>query len=405
MPEVRFKALDKIYNKFALSEVVDKVKSYSLSRDIETVEFTGYKYIHYGDIHTKKAGLVEDSNTLPNIIIGDYISLKKDDLVLADASEDYQGIATPALILNIPKQKLIAGLHTIALRPKVKYSSIYIYYLLHSQSFKKFGYRTGTGIKVFGINYPNLIKFENLYPTFEEQQKIGTFLKQLDDTISLQQQLVEQQQQYKKAMLQRMFPHKGERVPEIRFDGFSGDWEEKKLEYFIQDFTEKTTIQNQYPVLTSSQKYGIILQEDYFADRQVTTNNNIGYFVLPRGYFTFRSRSDNGVFKFNRNDLVDRGIISYFYPVFNIVNGDSNFFLMLLNSTTKRQVFLEAEGTGQKVLSLKKFKNIRILIPSLEEQQKIGGFFKQLDDTIALHQKKCEDYQQLKKALLQRMFV
>lgn len=261
------------------------------------------------------------------------------------------------------------------------------------------------GATINQITTGNFKKMKFFFPSNKEQQKIGTFFKQLDDTIALQQQLVEQQQQYKKAMLQKMFPQKGERIPKVRFGGFSGDWEEKKLEYFIQDFIEKTTIQNQYPVLTSSQKYGIILQEEYFADRQVTTNNNIGYYVLPRGYFTFRSRSDNGVFKFNRNDLIDKGIISYFYPVFNIVNGDSDFFLMLLNSTIKRQVSLESEGTGQRVLSLKKFKNIKILTPTFEEQQKIGTFFKQLDDTITLHEKKLEDYQQLKKALLKRMFV
>ncbi|MGH0435943.1 restriction endonuclease subunit S [Bacillus basilensis] len=262
----------------------------------------------------------------------------------------------------------------------------------------------GTSIK--GITKAELLEKNIKIPlNLDEQQKIGTFFKHLDDTIALQQQLVEQQQKYKKAMLQKMFPQKGEYVPKVRFDGVSEDWEEKSLGHFIQDYTEKTTIQNQYPMLTSSQKYGIILQEEYFADRQVTTNNNIGYFVLPRGYFTFRSRSDNGVFKFNRNDLIDKGIISYFYPVFKIINGDSNFFLMLLNSTIKRQVSLEAEGTGQRVLSLKKFKNIKILIPSLKEQQKIGAFFKQLDDTIALYEKKLEDYQQLKKALLQRIFV
>ena len=157
---------------------------------------------------------------------------------------------------------------------------------------------------------------------------------------------------------------------------------------FIQDYVEKTTVQNQYPVLTSSQKQGIILQEDYFADRQIITENNVGYFVLPRGLFTYRSRSDNGIFRFNRNDIIEKGIISYFYPVFEIINGDSNFFLYLLNSTIDRQVALEAEGTGQRVLSLKKFKSINIIVPTLQEQQKIGTFFTALDRYITIHQRK-----------------
>ncbi|EGP02914.1 specificity determinant HsdS [Pasteurella multocida subsp. gallicida str. Anand1_poultry] len=162
-------------------------------------------------------------------------------------------------------------------------------------------------------------------------------------------------------------------VPKLRFPEFTDAWEQRKLGIFIQDYIEKTTVQNQYPVLTSSQKQGIVLQEDYFADRQITNENNIGYFVLPKGFFTYRSRSDNGIFRFNRNDLIDKGIISYFYPVFEIINGDSNFFLYLLNSTIDKQVALEAEGTGQRVLSLKNLK-INIIVPNSKEQQKSDPF-------------------------------
>lgn len=193
-------------------------------------------------------------------------------------------------------------------------------------------------------------------------------------------------------------------TPEIRFPGFTRDWEQRKIGELMQDYVEKTTVQNQYPVLTSSQKHGIIHQEDYFADRQVTTQNNIGYFVLPRGYFTFRSRSDNDVFKFNRNDLIDKGIISYFYPVFKISNGNSDFFLNMLNSTIKKQVALEAEGTGQKVLSLKKFKNINVVIPEIQEQGRIGILLKKLDDTTTLHNKELATLKQIKQGFLQKMF-
>ncbi|EAD1352098.1 restriction endonuclease subunit S, partial [Listeria monocytogenes] len=193
-------------------------------------------------------------------------------------------------------------------------------------------------------------------------------------------------------------------VPVIRFKGFSEAWEQRKLGDLVVDYVEKTSVQNQFPMLTSSQQKGIVLQEDYFANRQVTTENNIGYFVLPRGYFTFRSRSDNDVFVFNRNDIIDRGIISYFYPVFTLKSADSDFFLRRINNGIQRQLSIQAEGTGQHVLSLKKFKNIVAMFPSEGEQKKIGSFFKQLDDTIALHQRKLDTLKQMKKGLLQQMF-
>ncbi|NQI89133.1 restriction endonuclease subunit S [Streptococcus suis] len=209
----------------------------------------------------------------------------------------------------------------------------------------------------------------------------------------------------KKTYLKLLFPAKGQTKPALRFQGYEDDWEEVKLGECIEDYVEKTTKQNQYPVLTSSQNQGIVFQENYFANRQVTTENNIGYFVLPRGYFTYRSRSDNGKFRFNRNDLIDKGIISYFYPVFSIKYGDSNFFLFLLNSRLEKEVDVAAEGTGQRVLALKKFKNISISIPSLPEQEVIGTFFQTLDQEIAQVEDKLASLKEMKKTLLRKLFV
>ena len=193
-------------------------------------------------------------------------------------------------------------------------------------------------------------------------------------------------------------------IPLVRVKGFEEPWELCTLGEHIEDYVEKTTVQNQYPVLTSSQNKGIVRQEDYFANRQVTTDSNIGYFVLPRGFFTYRSRSDNGVFKFNRNDLLDKGIISYFYPVFSIVEGDSDFYLKLLNTSIKKQAMLQAEGTGQKVLSLRKFKSIKTLVPSLPEQSAIGSLFRTLDDLLASYKDNLANYQSLKATMLSKMF-
>lgn len=194
------------------------------------------------------------------------------------------------------------------------------------------------------------------------------------------------------------------KIPLVRVKGFEGAWELCTLGEHIEDYVEKTTVQNQYPVLTSSQNKGIVRQEDYFANRQVTTDSNIGYFVLPKGFFTYRSRSDNGVFKFNRNDLLDKGIISYFYPVFSIVEGDSDFYLKLLNTSITKQVMLQAEGTGQKVLSLSKFKSIKTLVPSLPEQSAIGSLFRTLDDLLTSYKDNLVNYQSLKATMLSKMF-
>ena len=263
--------------------------------------------------------------------------------------------------------------------------------------------KAGTMMNELVIN--DFLQGSILVPSMAEQQAIGRFFKQLDTLITLHQRKYEKLVNIKKSMLDKMFPQNGASVPEIRFKGFTDPWEQRKVGTLIEDYTEKTVTQNQYPVLTSSQQQGIVLQEDYFADRQVTTDNNVGYYVLPKGYFTYRSRSDTDVFVFNRNNIVDKGIISYYYPVFAPKSCDSNFLLRRLNHGIKKQLSMAAEGTGQKVLAHAKFKNMAVDVPSQSEQEKIGTILEELDTLITLHQRKLEKLQNIKKSCLEKMFV
>ena len=228
------------------------------------------------------------------------------------------------------------------------------------------------------VNGAEIMVTENI----DEQNKIGDYLASIDHLITL---------------------HQSESFGYILriIAGYTLYWEQRKVNEIIEDYIEKTTIQNQYTVLTSSQQKGIVYQEEYFSDRQVTTNENIGYYVLPRGYFTYRSRSDTNVFVFNRNDIIDKGIISYYYPVFFNKNSDSNFLLRRLNTGIERQIIMAAEGTGQHVLAHSKFKNMDIFVPYLDEQKRIGKYFESLDHLITLHQ--LEPFQLIFKAIAYRI--
>ncbi|APE73017.1 MULTISPECIES: restriction endonuclease subunit S [Enterococcus] len=203
-PELRIGEYSDNWKEEQLGQLVEQVKSYSLSRDVETKNNTGFRYIHYGDIHTKVADMIDSKSKLPNIKEGQYELLKKGDVVVADASEDYQGIATPAVITTELPYKLVAGLHTIALRPK-KIDSVFLYYLIHSPAFREYGYRIGTGMKVFGISAKNLLNFEGKLPSIEEQTAIGNFFKHLDETIAIHQEKYEKLKQIKTALLNDMF--------------------------------------------------------------------------------------------------------------------------------------------------------------------------------------------------------
>ena len=259
-----------------------------------------------------------------------------------------------------------------------------------------------------GLNFHQIGKMEFLYPGIEEQQKIGQYFANLDHLITLHQRKYDETKTLKKYMLQKMFPQNGEKVPEIRFDGFTEDWEQRKLGDNIVEYTEKTTENNQYPVLTSSRK-GIFFQTDYYDGNQIASADNTGYNIVPYGYFTYRHMSDDEIFHFNINDIAENGIVSTLYPVFTTdENLDSRYLQYQLNYGREfaRYAILQKQGGSRTYMYLNKLRNLYLTVPTaIEEQKKISEYFTNLDHLITLHQRKCNELKEIKKYMLQNMFV
>ena len=207
VPEIRLEGFEGEWEKTTLEKSTDRVKSYSLSRDVETNQDTGLKYIHYGDIHLGKVSMIDDGNSIPYIKTDTKLSefLQQGDLIFADASEDYKGIAEAAVVVTTLSEKIVAGLHTIAVRPQSIFDSIFLYYMFKTQTFRKYGYKVGTGMKVFGISPSNLMKYEFYYPDKKEQQAIGAYFSNLDNLINSHQEKITQLEILKKKLLQDMF--------------------------------------------------------------------------------------------------------------------------------------------------------------------------------------------------------
>ena len=207
VPEIRLDGFEGEWEKTTLEKSTERIKSYSLSRDVETSQDTGLKYIHYGDIHLGKVSLIDNGNSIPyirsDIKMNEF--LQQGDLIFADASEDYKGIAEVAVVATDLSEKIVAGLHTIAVRPYSIFDSIFLYYMFKTQTFRKYGYKVGTGMKVFGISPSNLMKYEFFYPDKKEQQAIGSYFSNLDNLINSHQEKISQLETLKKKLLQEMF--------------------------------------------------------------------------------------------------------------------------------------------------------------------------------------------------------
>ena len=216
-------------------------------------------------------------------------------------------------------------------------------------------------------------------PQISEQKQIAEFFANLDNLITLHQR--------KCANL----CSPSQVVFSLLFATSTFSWEQRKLGDNIIEYTETTTKNNQYPPLTSSRK-GIFLQTEYFAGNQIASDDNTGYNIVPYGYFTYRHMSDDEIFHFNINDIVENGIVSTLYPVFTTdENLDSRYLQYQLNYGYEFAKFaiLQKQGGSRTYMYLNKLKQLYLTMPkSVEEQNAISAFFMSLDHLITLHQRK-----------------
>ena len=265
------------------------------------------------------------------------------------------------------------------------------------------------------LSLEQVSNLEIMMPSESEQEKIGLCFSNLDHLITLHQRKCEETKILKKYMLQKMFPQNGQKVPEIRFKGFTEDWEQRKLGDLVNRVRRKNQdLVSELP-LTISAQYGLIDQNEFFAKR-VASKDVSGYYLIENGEFAYNKSTSTdapwGAIK--RLDRYENGVLSTLYIVFEIKENnpvDSDFLVSYYSTNLWHKGIHEiaAEGArnhGLLNIAPADFFETKLMIPQdIEEQKKIGKYFEELERLITLHQRKCEELKNIKKFMLQNMFV
>jgi len=331
--------------------------------------------------------------------------MRKGDVVTVHTGD----IGTSAMINNELEGAI--GFATITTRPTKELDSNFLAWYFNSNYHKKYAKRMSTGDGRSNYNMKDFNKNVIPTPQIDEQQKIGAFFKQLDDTIALHQHKLDLLKEQKKGFLQKMFPKNGAKVPELRFAGFADAWELRKLEEISDKVTEKNKNSEFVETLTNSAEFGIINQRDFF-DKNISNEKNLnGYYIVREDDFVYNPRISNyaPVGPIKRNKLGRTGVMSPLYYVFRPHNIDKKFLEYYFDTTVWHK-FMKMNGdSGARAdrFAIKDsiFKTMPIPYPSIEEQRKIGKFFDNLNDTITLHQRKLDLLKEQKKGFLQKMFI
>lgn len=403
-----------LWEKTSFSRAFKFLKNNSLSRAELSDDNGNVKNIHYGDILIKFSECLyaDERNNIP-YIINDNIAYKllklspliNGDIVFADAAED-NTVGKCTEIITHNDTDLVAGLHTIPCRPTIKFAEGYLGYYLNSTAFHNQLLQYIQGTKISSISKKSICQTIISYPSeIINQQKIASYFQSLDSLIQTTSKELASLKQIKAASLQSMFPQEEETVPKVRFKGFEGEWEKIPFGSFLKESYERSTVENE-DILLSSAITGVYLNSELFGHQRGASN--IGYKKIKKNMLILSTQNLH-LGNANVNLRFEHGLISPAYKVYEIVNISPLFLQQWIKMDSTKVFFLNATTAGaslcrKNIVWDDLYKQI-VLIPSKNEQVKIGLFFSNLDKQISLQTQRLEKLKQIKAACLDKMFV
>ena len=393
-PRLRFKGFMETWEEKTLNDV-SEIFEYGLNA--QAVNFDGvHKYIRITDIDDESRQFLQENVTSPDVDFSkaDNYKLQKGDLLFART-----GASVGKSYLYNENDGLVyfAGF-LIRAKLKKEFDAQFIFQNTLTNHFNRFVTLTSQRSGQPGINSKEYSKFEFLAPSLPEQTHLGLFFRRLDNQIAESRAVLEKSRQLKKAMLAKMFPANGEKIPKIRFKGFEGEWESRKLGDVVEIVMGQSPSSTSY---TDNPSDFILVQGN--ADMKngkvcprVWTTECIK--LGAAGDIVMSVRAPVGdVGKTDYDIVVGRGVCA--------IKGNEFIYQTLWKMKLDGYWNSLSSGSTFESINSNDVKNSEILIPIQEEQTAIGNFFRQLDETIALQSAEVEKLNQLKKGLLAAMLV
>lgn len=403
IPEIRFKGFKGNWEEKRLGDIANIVGGGTPSTKIESYwngeinwftpsEISDERYAYESKRKITEEGLKKSSAKI----------LPKDKTIL------FTSRATIGLMAILKKDSSTnQGFQSIVLKDEKKTNIYFLFSQKHK--FEKYGFQRAYGSTFLEISGREMRNMIISLPEIDEQEKIGRLFEKLDQTIDLQGKVLEENKRLKGALLQKLFPQKGQKLPELRLKGFSGDWEEKN---FGEIFNLKTAKNKNEFISEDGDKLimdmGAVSEFGYNIARKKTNTSmdllKIGDLIMPK--------DDIGggliIGKTAYIDEDDRYVQGdHVYKIESKNSNVSNLFFhyQINNRTFNREIKRITTGSAQLGIKASNINKIKVFFPSLPEQEAIGNLFRSLDEKIKREEERLEGHKTLKKALLQKMFV
>ena len=403
-PKIRFKGYTDDWEQRKLNEIADKVSEKNKNNEFSE-PFT----------NSAEQGIISQKDYFDREIVNDenlngYYIVRNDDFIYNPRIS----VTAPVGPINrnrLGRNGVISPLYTVFRTHDI--DNLYLEFYFKTTKwhrFMKLNGDSGARFDRFTISSTQFMEMPIPYPTLEEQRKIGAYFESLATLITLHQRKCEETKKLKKYMLQKMFPQNGQTVPEIRFAGFTDAWEQRKLGE-VCSRVQGNDGRMELPTLTISAGNGWMKQEDRFSGN-IAGKEQKNYTLLKKGELSY----NHGNSKLAKYGTVfslqtyEEALVPRVYHSFKVEKGNANFIeyyfaTKLPDRELGKLISSGARMDGLLNIGYDDFMGISLLLPRTQEQDCIARYFRKVDMLITLHQHKCEQLQNMKKFMLQNMFV